>query len=217
MKALEIFKGLAIFYFFIMASKTWAEAPDYRDAVKSFCEVNPYDCKEGGAITGHMYNTFLKGFYLEVESYMANEGFDEAEFEACITALDCLTEGRNVKNSAYKITKTFPRTRDFFYAFGGVNQSSGVFFIKNLSDEEALSLCSNEVRSGNKLKSRARKAISTESASIVDIKNRYYKKQELQYVVKLAQINRFKDIHNNEETACWLRRNKESFVFEIRR
>ena len=48
------------------------------------------------------------------------------------------------------------------------------------------------MRSGNKLKSRARKAISTESASIVDIKNRYYKKHELQYVVKLAKINRFK-------------------------
>lgn len=203
-------------FFLSTAHELRADAPDYNLAVKKFCEANPYDCKDGGAITGHMYNTFLRGFYAEIEAYMAEEGFDAAEFEACNAALNCLTEGVDVKNSAYKITRTFPRTRDFFYAFGGVNQSSGVHFVKTLSDEDAQGLCSNVVRSGNKLKSSARKAISSEAATIVEIKDRFYKTHEMLYAVKLKKISHVHDIYNNQEASCWLRRNKEVFVFETK-
>jgi hypothetical protein len=189
--------------------------PSFSLYMEKFCASRPYDCTDNKIITPHLLNTFLYEFYLEVETFFSYQGFEKAEFEYCAST-DCLEEGVSVKNSKYKITQIFPRKREYYRAFGGVNRNSGVHFSKALTEEEANSWCSIQVRAGNNLSSRARRAIQKGEMSLWNLKTKHYKKYSLAYVRYLPQINALDHKSDTTEDQCWLRYKNNKIIFELK-
>tara|TARA_B100001250_G_C19598562_1_gene699549 strand:- start:203 stop:862 length:660 start_codon:yes stop_codon:yes gene_type:complete len=189
--------------------------PNFSLYMEEFCSSRPYDCMDSKIITAHLLNTFHYEFYLEVEDFFSYQGFDRAEFEYCVSSR-CLEEGMSVKNSKYKITQIFPHKRDYVRAFGGVNRNSGVYFSRVLTEEQADDWCSVRVRPGNKLSSKARRAIEKGEESLWNLKTKYYKKYSLSYVQYLPQINALDRNDNATANECWLRYKKKRMVFEKR-
>ena len=178
-----------------------------------FCSNRPYDCMDNEIVTGHLLNTFLYEFYLEVEDIFYSRGFDKAEFEYC-DRLGCLVEGVSVKNSKYKITGAFPRKRDYFSAFGGVNRNSGVYFSHPLTEKQAGEKCSVLLRGGNKISTKARRAIEKGETSIWNLKSNYYEKYSLRYVEYLSRINALDRKENPLPSECWLTYRSKRIIFE---
>ena len=187
-------------------------APNFLAAMENFCAENPFDCTANKIVTPHLYNNFLYNFYLEVENYFVQNGFVRAEFEHCRTA-NCQIEGVNVKNTPYKITKVFPPRRDYFDALGGVNKNLGIHFIK--SDFDSDEICSLEVRQGNRVPGRVRKLLDQGEVTLAEIRDKYFKKYDLLYVVTLPQISRVSSLDLELSGECWLRKGTKNFVFEI--
>jgi hypothetical protein len=170
---------------------------------------------DNGRVTGHLANTFIYEFYLKVEEFFFNQGFDRAEFEYC-NFFECLEEGVSVKNSKYKITQIFPRKGQYFSAFGGVNRNSGVYFSRVLTEEQANDLCSMQVRSGNKLSGRARRAIEKGELSLWNLRAKYHKKYSLLYVSYLAKLDALDQESDATEDQCWLRYKTKKIIFETK-
>ena len=189
--------------------------PNFSQHMAEFCSTRPYDCMDNKIVTAHLLNTFLYEFYLEVEDFFSYQGFDNAEFEYCISSR-CLEEGVSVKNSKYKITHIFPSKREYFRAFGGVNRNSGVYFSRVLTEEQASGWCSVHVRPGNKLSSKARRAIEKGEMSLWNLRSKYYKKHSLLFVKHLPQINALDQKDNPTEGECWLRYKTKRIVFEAK-
>ena len=189
--------------------------PNFSLHMEEFCSSRPYDCMDNKIITAHLLNTFLYEFYLEVEDFFSYQGFDKAEFEYCVST-HCLEEGVSVKNSKYKITQIFPRKREYFRAFGGVNRNSGVYFSRVLTEEQANDWCSVQVRPGNKLSSKTRRAIEKGEKSLWNLRTKYYRKYSLSYVEYLPQINALDQKDNATANECWLRYKAKRIVFETK-
>lgn len=189
--------------------------PSFSLYMEKLCASRPYDCTDNKIITPHLLDTFLYEFYLEVETFFSYQGFEKAEFEYCASA-DCLEEGVSVKNSKYKIARIFPRKREYYRAFGGVNRNSGVHFSKVLTEEEANSWCSMQVRAGNNLSNRARRAIQKGEMSLWNLKTKHYKKYSLAYVRYLPQINALDHKSDTTEAQCWLRYKNKKIIFELK-
>lgn len=189
--------------------------PSFSLYMEKFCGSRPFDCADNKIITPHLLNTFLYEYYLEVEAFLSHQGFEKAEFEYCVST-DCLEEGVSVKNSKYKITQVFPRKRDYYRAFGGVNRNSGVYFSKELTEEEANGWCSMEVREGNNLSSKARRTIEKGEMSLWNFKTKHYKKYALAYVRYLPQINALDPKVDSTEDQCWLRYKNKNIIFEVK-
>ena len=189
--------------------------PNFYLHMEEFCSSHPYDCMENRLVTTHLLNTFLYKFYLKVEDFFSYQGFVKAEFEYCLSS-GCIEEGVSVKNSKYKITQIFPRKRDYFRAFGGANRNVGVHFSRVLKEEEANDWCSIQVRPGNKLSSKARRAIGKGEMSLWELRTKYYKKYSLSYVKYLPQINALDQKDGVTEEQCWLRFKSNKIVFEMK-
>ena len=168
---------------------------------------------DNGIVTGHLLNTFLYDFYLELEDFFYGQGFNAAEFEYCNYS-SCLAEGVSVKNSKYKITKTFPRKSEYFLAFGGVNRNSGVYFSRSLTEEQSDDRCSVQLRHGSKISNKARRAIEKGETSIWNLKSNFYKKHLLKYVEYLPQINLLDQRENTLPNECWLTYKSKRIIFE---
>jgi len=192
---------------------TW---PNFSEGMEAFCSSHPYDCEDNGIVTPHLVNTFFYDFYLEVEDFFSELGFDNAEFEYCKTEIRCLEEGVSVKNSKYKITQRFPEKRSFFYAFGGVNSNLGVHFSKALSKHQADQWCSTEVRPGENLSRGARNAIAKSDKSLWEIREEFYEKYSLTYVRYFPQINFLDQQSRKMDAMCWLSYKRKRIVFEAR-
>jgi hypothetical protein len=207
----------------LLSMGVWAEDNAYiytpselklADRMEVFCSENPYDCMANKIVTPHLMNTFLYQYYLEIENYFFSQGFESAEFEYCITGR-CLEEGVDVKNSQYKITRLFPSKKDYFYAFGGVNQNLGVYFLKSLNNDESDKFCSVKVRPGNKLSRSSTSAIQKNKViSLTELRDKYYKKYNLLLAQNLPKINSFDDSNSLPLTECWLRYKSKTFIFE---
>ena len=187
--------------------------PNYSLHMNEFCSKRPYDCMDNGIVTGHLLNTFLYEFYLEVEDFFYSRGFKKAEFEYC-EQLGCLEEGVSVKNSKYKITRVFPKKNEYFVAFGSVNRNSGVYFSRSLAEEQAAEKCSILPRAGNKLSSKARRAIEKGETSIWNLKLNSYKKHSLMYVEYLSRIDALDQKENSLSNECWLLYKTKKIIFE---
>ena len=70
-------------FMFQGAAAVEREPPNFNQHMQNFCSSHPYDCNDDGIVTPYLLNTFLYEFYLEVESYFFNKGFNKAEFEYC--------------------------------------------------------------------------------------------------------------------------------------
>jgi hypothetical protein len=215
-------KKLTILLTMLMATSAWAEEDNafplelkLADRMEVFCSENPYDCMDNKIVTSHLMNTFLYHYYLEIENYFFSQGFERAEFEYCTMVTRCLKEGVDVKNSQYKITKSFPSKKEYFYAFGGANQNLGVYFVKSLNDDEANKFCSVKVRPGNKLSRRSTSAIQKNKViSLAELRDKYYKKYTLLLAQNLPTINSFDNSNVLPLTECWLRYKSKTFIFE---
>jgi hypothetical protein len=170
---------------------------------------------DNGRVTGHLLNNFLYQFYFEVEDFFSDQGFEKAEFEYC-NSTDCLEEGVSVKNSKYKITQVFPRKQDYFRAFGGVNRNLGIYFSRTLTEKQANDWCTTQVRQGNKLSGKAKRAIAKGKLSLWNLKTKYYKKHSLSYVRYLPQISALDQESDAKEDYCWLQYKKKKVVFETK-
>ena len=186
--------------------------PNFLKTMETFCVENPYDCTKNKIVTPHLLNTFLYTFYLEVEDYFFKNGFDRAEFEHCRTA-NCLIEGVNVKNTPYKITKAFPRRGNYFDALGGVNQNLGIHFMKTSFDSDKI--CDLKVRPGNRVPRGARKEMDRGVITLKELRDKYFKKYDLLYVVTVPKISAVGKIDLESSGECWLRKGTKNFVFEL--
>ena len=196
-------------------SSNEVEPPIFSDKMQAWCLENPYDCESDQIITPHLLNTFMYQYYLEVENYFLELGFDKAEFEYC-NSVRCLEEGVDVKNAPYKITSVFPKKGNYFVAFGGVNRNQGVYFLKDLSAEESEVLCSMKVRSGNKLSKRAARAVEQQSVeSLGEFQSKFYKKYVLQFAQYLPSIIGLESFQTLPSGECWLTNKREKLIFEI--
>ena len=201
----------------LSASFTYSETlkpPQLSDNMQAMCMKNPYDCKNNNIVTPHLWNTLLTQHYIALENYFFTLGFDSAEFEYCRSA-ECLEEGVHVKNSAYKITRIFPSRKDYFLAFGGVNQNSGVYFIKELTVEASKKYCSVRLRSGNKISKKSARAIENKSVShLTEIQVKFYKNYSLVFAQYLPSINALDSDGLLPPAECWLRYKTKKFIFE---
>ena len=182
--------------------------------MKNFCKNRPYDCMEDSIVTSHLVNTFYYEFYLEIEKFYSQKGFENAAFEYCSFS-KCLEEGVSVKNSKYLITRIFPRKADYTKAFGGVNRNSGVMFTRAPSENQSSTLCSVNARQGNQLSKRARRAIEKGETSVWNLRNKYYPKYELLFVETLPQIDALNRTAPLPPAECWIRKGTKRFIFEI--
>jgi len=66
-------------------------APVFSSYMAEHCNSRPYDCMDAKIVTAHLLNTFLYEFYLEVEDYFSQQGFDNSVFEYCIRNNDDLS------------------------------------------------------------------------------------------------------------------------------
>jgi hypothetical protein len=196
------------------ASSETFQPPQLSDNMQAMCMKNPYDCKSNKIVTPHLWNTLLYQHYLAVENYFFTLGFDSAEFVYC-RSTGCLEEGVHVKNSAYKITRIFPSKKEYFLAFGGVNQNSGVYFIKELTVEASKKYCSLRLRSGNKISKKSARAIENKSvAYLSEIQGKFYKKYSLIFAQYLPSINALDNDGVLPPAECWLRYKTKTFIFE---
>ena len=182
--------------------------------MQAMCMKNPYDCKSNKIVTPHLWNTLLYQHYLSVENYFFTLGFDKAEFEYCSFA-GCLEEGVQVKNSAYKITRIFPSKKEYFRAFGRVNQNSGVHFLKELTAEASKKFCSLRLRSGNKISKKSGRAIEDKSVTYLsEIQGKFYKKYSLVFAQYLPSIDALGNQSILPPGECWLRYKTKKIIFE---
>ena len=182
--------------------------------MKNFCETRPYACMENSIVTSHLANTFYHEFYLEIEKFYSQKGFENAEFEYCRSS-KCLEEEVSVKNSSYLITRIFPRKADYTRAFGGVNGNLGVAFIRAPLELQSSTLCSVNARQGNQLSKKARKAIAKGETSIWNLRKKHYPKYELLFVETLPQIDALNRTNSLPPAECWIRKGTKRFIFEI--
>lgn len=191
---------------------------NFKNEMKNYCLENQYNCLDNGTVSGHTVNNLLYKFFLKVENFFYNEGFSKAEFEFCAYSFEeCLIEGLNVKNSIYKITKKFPKKRYYFEAFGGKNQNEGVYFFKPLVNDEVINYCTVQPRAGNKLSKNALKLISKNAdISLVEVRNRFYKKYSIFLVQYFPNIYAFDKSGALPKAECWLRSKSKALIFEMR-
>ncbi len=226
-------KILFIFSIFMVTNILFSQDkfPDFFEEMKMVCEQNKYDCNSNKIVTPYLYNTFFYDHYLKVENFFHNKGFDLAQFEYCglssplynSSSTRCNTEGINVKNSPYKITKTFPKKRYFYDAFGGVNQNEGVYFYNFLNDKEIDQICSLDLEKGSKFSKKAKKfLIENKTNSLKDLRDKFYKKYDVILSQYFPKINsKYNDLPletcmmQNRERKLW-RENLISFKIKRR-
>lgn len=199
------------------ASGETLQPPHLGNSTKTMCEESPHDCKSNQIVTLHLLNTFLYQHYLKVENYFFRLNFDKAEFEYC-NSMECLEEGVHVKNSAYKITRKFPSKREYFLAFGGINQNSGVYFLKDLTVEGSKKSCSTTVRAGNRISKKLARAIEDKSVTYIsEIQGKFYKKYSLLFAQYLPSIDALDNQSTLPPGECWLRYKTKKIIFEERK
>ena len=122
----------------------------------------------------------------------------------------------SVKNSKYKITQVFPRKQNYFREFGGVNRNLGIYFSRTLTEKQAKDWCTTQVRPGNKLSSKANRAIGKGELSLWNLKTKYYRKYSLSYVRYLPQISALDQEGDAKADYCWLQYKRKKAVFETK-
>ena len=193
------------------------DPPELSIKMKDFCASAPYDCDSDKIVTSYLLNDFMYQFYLEVENYFVSLGFDNAQFEFCIyNRRGCLAEGVSVKNSAYKIAKIFPKRKDYYNAFGGVNQNVGVYFFKDINEKDSQAQCSLKVRQGNAISKKLMRAIETEKIkTLADARRKYYKKYSMFYAQYLPSLYSLESSDQMPPGECWLQYKNKRLIFEI--
>lgn len=189
------------------------DSPNIGESMKVWCLKAPYDCMSNKVVTPHILNSFFYHHYLAVENYFFSLGYRSAEFEYCNTT-NCLVEGVDVKNSAYKITRKFPAKKEYLKAFGGRNRNSGVYFLRELTADEADKFCSITVRSGNKLSKQSAQAIENKSVDqLSEIQGKFYKKYSLIFAQYLPSIDSLDHYNALPPSECWLKYKSKKYIF----